>query len=230
MATVFLVEDEENIRQLVAYALDASGLATRGFADGAAFFAALKSEKPGAVLLDIMLPGQNGLDILRELRRRQDTKRIPVMMLTAKGEEYDKVLGLDAGADDYLAKPFGMMEMVSRVKALLRRSGYVEEEEPARELHAGSITLLPEKHAVTVDGAPVSLTLKEYELLLTLAGHPGRVFSRDQLLETVWGYQYEGETRTVDVHVRGLRQKLGAAADMLETVRGVGYRIREEGL
>lgn len=226
MATIFLVEDEENIRQLVAYALDASGLATRGFADGAAFFAALEGEKPTAVLLDIMLPGQSGLDILKELRRREDTRRTPVMMLTAKGEEYDKVLGLDAGADDYLAKPFGMMELVSRVKALLRRAGY--EQQPQEELHVGGIVLLPEKHAVTVNGAPVTLTLKEYELLLALARHPGRVFSRDALLETVWGYRYEGETRTVDVHVRSLRQKLGGASGMLETVRGVGYRIRED--
>lgn len=226
MATIFLVEDEENIRQLVAYALDASGLATRGFADGADFFAALEGEKPAAVLLDIMLPGQSGLDILKELRRREDTRRTPVMMLTAKGEEYDKVLGLDAGADDYLAKPFGMMELVSRVKALLRRAGY--EQQPQEELHVGTITLLPQKHAVTVNGAPVTLTLKEYELLLALARHPGRVFSRDALLETVWGYRYEGETRTVDVHVRSLRQKLGGASGMLETVRGVGYRIRED--
>lgn len=226
MATIFLVEDEENIRQLVAYALDASGLATRGFADSAAFFAALEGEKPDAVLLDIMLPGQSGLDILKALRRREDTRRTPVMMLTAKGEEYDKVLGLDAGADDYLAKPFGMMELVSRVKALLRRAGY--EQAPQEELRVGTIALLPQKHAVTVNGAPVTLTLKEYELLLTLARHPGRVFSRDALLETVWGYRYEGETRTVDVHVRSLRQKLGGASGMLETVRGVGYRIRED--
>ena len=226
MATIFLVEDEENIRQLVAYALDASGLATRGFADGAAFFAALEGEKPAAVLLDIMLPGQSGLDILKALRRREDTRRTPVMMLTAKGEEYDKVLGLDAGADDYLAKPFGMMELVSRVKALLRRAGY--EQAPQEELRVGTIALLPQKHAVTVNGAPVTLTLKEYELLLALARHPGRVFSRDALLETVWGYRYEGETRTVDVHVRSLRQKLGGASGMLETVRGVGYRIRED--
>lgn len=226
MATIYLVEDEANIRELVVYTLNASGFTAGGFADAGAFFAALAAQKPDLVLLDIMLPGQSGLDILKHLRAGEATRKTPVMMLTAKDAEYDKVMGLDAGADDYLAKPFGMMELVSRVRALLRRAGY--EDKPKAKLCSGPITLWPEKRAASVNGLPVALTLKEYELLLAFMENPGVVFSRDHLLEKIWGYRYEGETRTVDVHVRSLRQKLGQAADAIETIRGVGYRIQEE--
>ncbi|NLW79884.1 MAG: response regulator transcription factor [Ruminococcaceae bacterium] len=226
---IYMVEDEANIRELVVYTLNASSFTARGFAGAAAFYAALKTERPALVLLDIMLPGENGLDILRRLRRQKDTRTLPVIMLTAKDTEYDKVIGLDAGADDYLTKPFGMMELVSRVKSLLRRvENYGGEAPPQQALVAGPIRLTPQKHTVEVNGVPLALTLKEYDLLLMLMERPGIVLNRDVLLEQIWGYTYEGETRTVDVHIRSLRQKLGPAANAIETVRGVGYRFTED--
>ncbi len=222
---IYLVEDEENIRELVVYTLNASGFAARGFADAQSFYTALRGESPELVLLDIMLPGEDGLSILKNLRKNLQTRGLPVMMLTAKGGEYDKVVGLDAGADDYLTKPFGMMELVSRVRALLRRSGQAAPGETV--LAAGGILLKPEKHSVTVDGAPCVLTRKEFELLQLFLENPGIVFSREKLLRQIWGYDYEGETRTVDVHIRSLRQKLGGEAKRIETLRGVGYRLCE---
>lgn len=229
MPTVYMVEDEANIRELVVYTLSASGFDAAGFPDAAAFDAALAEKAPDLVLLDIMLPGEGGLSILRRLRQSGATRALPVIMLTAKDTEYDKVIGLDAGADDYLAKPFGMMELVSRIRALLRRTVSGAPQGPGgKVLRRGGILLSPEKHEVTLGGRPLTLTLKEYELLQLLMENPGIVFSRDTLLERIWGYSYEGETRTVDVHVRSLRQKLAASAHTIETVRGVGYRFCED--
>ena len=206
---IFCVEDEANIRELVVYTLETTGFAARGFEEGTSFFEALAEELPELILLDIMLPGEDGMEILKKLKTSGRTKDIPVIMVTAKGAEYDKVMGLDAGADDYVTKPFGMMELVSRIRAVLRR------------------TSKKEKHEVTVAGEPVALTLKEYELLRKLMENQNIVLTRDKLLEEIWGYYFDGETRTVDVHVRTLRQKLGQAGEYIETVRGVGYRIGE---
>ena len=220
---IFCVEDDPSIRELVIYTLQSTGYDAQGFADGAALFAALGSVRPDLLLLDIMLPGEeDGLAILRRLRAAPATRSLPVILVTAKGTEFDKVTGLDSGADDYLAKPFGMMELVSRVRAVLRRSAPASQ--PA-ELTAGPISLNEPKHTVTVGHRPVALTFKEFSLLRHLMAQPGRVFSRDQLLEELWGYDFDGETRTVDVHVRTLRQKLGPAGALIETVRGVGYRM-----
>ncbi len=224
--TVYLVEDEDNIRQLVTYTLNAGGYETHGFADAQAFYGALAGALPDLVLLDIMLPGEDGIAVLKKLRAAERTKKLPVILLTARDAEYDKVLGLDAGADDYVTKPFGMMELMSRVKALLRRTQ--GDGAPAAELRAGPLVLQPGKHVLEKDGQPLALTLKEFELLRVLMENPGIVLTRDMLLEQVWGYSYEGETRTVDVHVRSLRQKLGDASERIETVRGVGYKLREE--
>ena len=218
---IYCVEDEPGIRELMVYALNAAGLEARGFPDGAAFWEAIRRQKPDLVLLDIMLPGEDGIEILRHLRKSAATSGTPIIMATAKGTEYDKVLGLDLGADDYLAKPFGMMEMVSRVKAVLRRTGARENKDILR---SGGLTVNLREHTVTVDGKRIELTLKEFELLKALMASPGTVFTRGQLLDTVWGAAYEGETRTVDVHVGTLRSKLGACGEMLATVRGVGYR------
>ncbi len=218
---IYCVEDEPGIRELMVYALNAAGLEARGFPDGASFWKAVHGQKPDLVLLDIMLPGEDGIGILKRLRSNTATSDIPVIMATAKGTEYDKVLGLDLGADDYLAKPFGMMEMVSRVKAVLRRTGTKNEKSVLR---SGGLTVNLREHTVAVDGKRVELTLKEFELLKALMASPGTVFTRGQLLDAVWGAAYEGETRTVDVHVGTLRSKLGACGEMLATVRGVGYR------
>lgn len=220
---IYYVEDDRNIRELVVYALCSSGLAAEGFAEAGAFWEALRQEKPELVLLDIMLPGQDGVSILKELRENAATADLPVLMLTAKGSVYDKVVGLDSGADDYLAKPFEMVELISRVKALLRRS----QGKQSTMLRIGSITIDDARHIVLVDGKGVTLTLKEYDLLLFLAQNGGFAFSREQLLSRIWGYDYGGGTRTVDVHVQTLRQKLGAAGGQIETVRGVGYRMRD---
>lgn len=225
MATIYLVEDEANIRELVAYTLNASGFTALGFAEAALFYKAVAEDKPDLAILDIMLPGESGLEILARLRRERATAQLPVMMLTAKDTEYDKVRGLDAGADDYLSKPFGMMEMVSRVRALLRRAGYEDGGEGL--LVVGDIEIDPGRHLVRARGEKVALTRKEFEVLALLAQNPGIVFTREKLLEKVWDYSYEGETRTVDVHMRSLRQKLGWAGEQVETVRGVGYRLRE---
>ena len=222
---IFCVEDDRNIRELVVYTLSSTGMEAEGFEDGEVFFKALAERLPELILLDIMLPGEDGMAILKKLKNNKKTKDIPVIMVTAKGTEYDKVSGLDAGADDYVTKPFGMMELVSRIKAVLRRTKKKEEIEV---LKAGPIVLNEKKHEVLVDGAHVSLTLKEYEMLKRLIHNKGIVLTRDRLLEEIWGYDFDGETRTVDVHIRTLRQKLGKAGEEIETVRGVGYRITED--
>lgn len=219
---IYCVEDDDNIRELVIYTLETTGLQARGFAEGSAFMEALAFDTPELILLDIMLPGEDGMAILKRLKSSVKTKDIPVIMVTAKGAEYDKVIGLDSGADDYVTKPFGMMELVSRIKAVLRRAGKVTERE---DMSAAGVSVNVKKHEVTVDGVPVTLTLKEFELLERLMRNKNIVLTRDQLLEDIWGYDFDGETRTVDVHVRTLRQKLGEKGDIIETVRGVGYRI-----
>ena len=219
---IYCVEDDDNIRELVIYTLESTGMAARGFADGSAFMEALAEETPELVLLDIMLPGDDGITILKKLKQSSKTKDMPVIMVTAKGTEYDKVIGLDLGADDYVTKPFGMMELVSRIKAVLRRTGRMQEKDV---LEINGIRLDIRKHEVTVNGSLIILTLKEFEMLRLLMSNPNIVLTRDQLLEDIWGYNFEGETRTVDVHVRTLRQKLGDRGSVIETVRGVGYRI-----
>lgn len=222
---IFCVEDDGNIRDLVIYTLETTGMKAKGFEGGKSFFKALEDEIPELVLLDIMLPGEDGMAILKKLKASKRTKNIPVIMLTAKGTEFDKVMGLDAGADDFVVKPFGMMELLSRIKAVLRRTQKIENTE---DYQFGSIRMDTQKHRVFVNDEEVSLTLKEYDLLKYLLKNSNIVLSRDQLLEKIWGYDFDGETRTVDVHVRTLRQKLGEAGDYIETVRGVGYRIGEK--
>ena len=219
---IYLVEDDASIRELVAYALNNSGFEAEGFAAPADFWKAMEHRRPQLVLLDIMLPGEDGLQILKKLRSAPATRRLPVIMVTAKGSEYEKVMGLELGADDYIPKPFGMMELVARVKAVLRRTGSLPQEEA---VSAGPIRIFTEEHRVEVDGREVALTLKEYELLSMLLRNRGVVLTRDRLLEEIWGYSFDGENRTVDVHIRTLRQKLGPAGDLIETVRGVGYKI-----
>lgn len=221
---IYCVEDDDNIRELVIYTLETTGLKAKGFAEGAEFMEALAFDTPELILLDIMLPGEDGLEILRKLKSSSKTKEIPVIMVTAKGTEYDKVIGLDSGADDYVTKPFGMMELVSRIKAVLRRSGQVADK---ADLEVDGVKMNVKKHEVTVDGQIVPLTLKEFELLERLMRNRNIVLTRDQLLEDIWGYDFDGETRTVDVHVRTLRHKLGEKGSIIETVRGVGYRIGE---
>ncbi len=220
---IYCVEDDASIRELVVYMLRVSGFEAQGFGNADNFWTAVKNETPELVLLDVMLPGEDGLTILRKLRSSPVTADIPIIMATAKGTEYDKVIGLDAGADDYLAKPFGMMEMVSRIKAVLRRAGSKKE----AVLTIGSVALDERRHLVTVEGRPVMLTLKEYELLKFFMENPGRVFSRDSILSSVWSSDFMGETRTVDVHIGTLRTKLESAGDMIQTVRGVGYKMEE---
>lgn len=220
---IYCVEDEGNIRDLVVYTLNSTGLLACGFADGSAFWDALEKELPELVLLDIMLPGEDGLSILRKLKSLPQTKEIPVIMVTAKGSEYDKVQGLDDGADDYVAKPFGMLELVSRVKAVLRRSK--REFHESKTLAFQNIKMNLQGHEVYVDDLAIVLTYKEYEVLRKLLQNQGTVITREQMLEEIWGYEYIGETRTVDVHVRTLRQKLGTGGEWIQTVRGVGYRI-----
>lgn len=219
------VEDDKSIRELMIYALRASGFEVEGFEDGAALFAAMRHLQPQLILLDIMLPGMDGIEILKKLRADPVTANIPVMIASAKGTEYDKVLGLDLGADDYLAKPFGMMEMISRIRAVLRRVGTDKQE---KRLTMGSLSMDINAHTVFVEGVPASLTLKEYDLLRLFLSAPGRVFTREQLLEKIWGTDYMGESRTVDVHIATLRTKLGSCGDYIRTVRGVGYRMEEK--
>lgn len=219
---IYCIEDDRNIRELVVYTLESTGFLAAGFSDGTSFFAALKKELPNLVLLDIMLPGEDGIEILKKLKANEETREIPVIMVTAKGAEYDKVLGLDSGADDYITKPFGMMEFVSRVKAVLRRT---EKKSECNELKEGALTLCIDKHMVLADGKEIAITLKEFELLKKLMQNKGIVLTRNRLLEDIWGYDFDGETRTVDVHIRTLRQKLGNYGNIIETVRGVGYRI-----
>ena len=219
---IYCVEDDDNIRELVIYTLETTGLKARGFADGSAFTEALAFETPELILLDIMLPGEDGYSILERLKASSETQNIPVIMVTAKEAEYDKVRGLEAGADDYITKPFGMMEFVARVKAVLRRCSRQEED---KELKCDDLRLSVGRHKVYWKEEKVELTRKEFELLQYLMENKGLVMTRNQILCHVWGYDFDGETRTVDVHVRTLRQKLGEAGNLIETVRGVGYRI-----
>ena len=218
---IYCVEDESAIRDLMVYTLKVSGFEAQGFEDSVDFWLAMKAQKPELIILDVMLPGEDGLTILKRLRSSPVTADIPVIMATAKGSEYDKVIGLDGGADDYLAKPFGMMEMVSRIKAVLRRTAPKQ----AKVISYGGITLDESKHTVTVNKTPVSLTLKEYEILRLFMENPGQVFTREILLSDIWGIDFTGETRTVDVHIGTLRTKLAEAGDLIETVRGVGYKM-----
>ena len=222
---IFCVEDDDSIRELMVYALTSSGFQAAGFADGPSFWQAMEKGRPELILLDIMLPGEDGISILRRLRAAAETESLPVIMATAKGAEYDKVRGLDSGADDYLVKPFGMLEMVSRVKAVLRRS---LPRDQAPLLRCGEIAVDRARHLVTVQHAAVSLTLKEFELLCLFMENPGLVFTRDQLLRSVWGAEFVGESRTVDVHIGTLRTKLGQAGKYIATVRGVGYKLERE--
>jgi len=223
---IYCVEDDGNIRDLIIYTLENTGLKAKGFSYGRTFWQALEEETPKLVLLDIMLPGENGLEILKRLKSERKYRDIPVILLTAKGTEYDKVVGLDTGADDYITKPFGMMELVSRIRAVLRRSA--KEDMSAKEksdLQVGEVILSTQKHEVKVAGKAISLTLKEFNLLKKLMQNQGIVLTREQLLEELWGYDFLGESRTVDVHIRTLRQKIGEKGDIIETIRGVGYRI-----
>ena len=225
---IFCVEDDASIRKLIVYTLESTGFEATGFEDGASFFEAVSNELPELVILDIMLPGMDGMEILSRMKQDERLEAIPVIMATAKGTEYDKVQGLDAGADDYLAKPFGMLELVSRVKAVLRRSQRNTKEKKSSVkdvIEIKGISMDVKKHEVCAGGEVKAFTLKEYELLKRLMQNPDTVLTRENLLAEIWGYDYYGETRTVDVHVRTLRQKLGEYGDRIETVRGVGYRI-----
>ena len=221
---IYLVEDDNSIRELVAYTFNTAGLEAEGFDRPSLFWEALEKRKPDLVLLDIMLPEEDGIQILQKLRQRKDTKKLPVIMLTAKGSEYDKVMGLESGADDYVSKPFGMMELLARVKALLRRT---EDLRPAQESRyvIGDLTVNRKRHEVFVKGEAVTLTKKEFDMLCYLLENKGMVFTRDQLLNQIWGYDFDGENRTVDVHIRTLRQKLGDCGTYIETIRGIGYKI-----
>ena len=218
---IYLVEDEANIRDLVIYTLRNTGFEAEGFSNGVYFWRATQNMLPDLVLLDIMLPGEDGVSILKRLRASASTANLPVMMLTAKGTEYDKVCGLDSGADDYLAKPFGMMELLARVRSLLRRA---EKNRKTDEYRMGGLSLCIPSHKVTVNGEEVQLTLKEFDLLAYLLKNAGIVLTRDQILSAVWDYDFEGETRTVDTHILTLRGKLGACGEKIQTVRGVGYK------
>lgn len=220
---IFCVEDDAGIRDLMIYTLNASGFRAVGFENAREFYAALADDTPELIMLDIMLPGEDGISILKRLKADARTADIPVIMATAKGNEYDKVIGLDLGADDYLAKPFGMMEMASRVRAVLRRSGRAAEK--PQLIRVGGLEMNLGEHSVTADGIRVQLTLKEFELLHTFMTNPGRAFTREQLLSSVWCEDFLGETRTVDVHVGTLRQKLGSCGKYIRTVRGVGYKL-----
>ena len=219
---IYYVEDDNNIRDLVVYTLNQSGFEAQGFRDADEFYDAIKEQSPDLLLLDIMLPGDDGLSILKSLKANKKTAAIPVIMVTARGTEYDKVIGLDLGADDYIAKPFGMMELVARVRALLRRSNLSS---PPEVLKEGGLVVDRQKHIVTVDNKSITLTLKEFELLYLLMSNPGIVLTREHILESIWDYSYDGGTRTVDVHITMLRQKLGEYGNLIETVRGVGYRF-----
>lgn len=220
---IFCVEDDAGIRDLMIYTLNASGFRAVGFENAKEFYTAMADTVPELIMLDIMLPGEDGISILKRLKADARTADIPVIMATAKGNEYDKVIGLDLGADDYLAKPFGMMEMASRVRAVLRRSGRAAEK--PQLIRVGGLEMNLGEHSVTADGIRVQLTLKEFELLHTFMTNPGRAFTREQLLSSVWCEDFMGETRTVDVHVGTLRQKLGGCGKYIRTVRGVGYKL-----
>ena len=221
---IWCVEDDASIRDIEVYALNSTGLAAEGFADGAAFWQALQKTQPELVVLDVMLPEIDGIELLRRMKADTALREIPVIMATAKGAEYDKIQGLDLGADDYLAKPFGVMELVSRVKAVLRRC----RPQPVAVLRCGGLVVDEQEHTVTADGIRVVLTYKEYQVLRLFLSHPGTAFTRDQLMEQVWGMDFYGESRTVDMHIRTLRQKLGVYGEHIETVRSVGYRWRAQ--
>lgn len=219
---IWCVDDDSTIRDIEVYTLTQTGFEAKGFADGISMLEALKTEKPELIVLDIMLPGKDGVEVLKKIRSNPETRKIPVIMATAKGTEMDKIQGLDTGADDYLVKPFGVMEMVSRIKAVLRRC---ESDEKEEVLTVGEITLSDKEHLVTVNGKKVALTFKEFEILKLFMQSPGIVFSRDKLLSEVWGVDYLGESRTVDMHIKTLRQKLGDVGSRIETVIGVGYKM-----
>ena len=221
---IYLLEDDDSIRKLVIYALQSQNFEAKGFDTPTRFWAAMREEKPKLVLLDIMLPEQDGISILKQLRAQQETRHLPVIIITAKNTEYDRVEGLDAGADDYISKPFGMMEMVSRVRAVLRRT---DTGGNVKVLESGSLRVCPERHEVSVDGREVVLTYKEFQLICFLMENRGLVLTRDALMSKIWGLAAERENRTLDVHIRTLRAKLGSAGNAIETVRGVGYRFVE---
>lgn len=222
MALIYIVEDDINIREIEAFSLKNSGYQIKDFSCAADFYAKIKEKLPNLIILDVMLPDEDGLSIVKKLRSNPETRKIPVIMVTAKTTELDKVKGLDMGADDYLTKPFGVMELISRVKALLRRCDGMEDE---KLYSVGGLTLDIEKHSVSVGGEPVELTYKEYELLRLLVQNAGTVTSRDAIMERVWGTDFEGESRTLDMHIKTLRQKLGEAGAMIKTIRNVGYII-----
>ncbi len=221
---IFCVEDDTSSRELMIYTLNSAGFDAKGFPESTELWKALENETPELIMLDIMLPGEDGIEILKKLRSKAATKDIPVIMATAKGTEYDKVIGLDTGADDYLVKPFGMMEMISHIKAVLRRTS---PKTAKSVLSTGKLSINLDEHSVFANGEKVVLTLKEFELLRIFMENPGRVFSRDILLEKIWGTEFYGETRTVDVHIGTLRTKLGECGEYIETIRGVGYRMEE---
>ncbi|MCD8036096.1 MAG: response regulator transcription factor [Clostridiales bacterium] len=219
---IYLLEDDESIRNFVEYALNNTGLESEGFEKPSDFWRSVDKKIPELVILDVMLPEEDGLEVLKKLRNRADTRKVPVIMLTAKSSEYDKVIGLDSGADDYVSKPFGMMELISRIKALMRRAG---DDAKKDEYMVGGLYVCPSKHIVKANGKDVVLTYKEFELLCLLISNRGIVFNRDQILQRIWGFEFDGENRTVDVHVRTLRTKLGECGSLIETVRGIGYKI-----
>lgn len=223
---IWCVEDDASIRDIEVYALNSAGFEARGFEDGSSFYAAItgEKEKPQLIVLDVMLPGIDGIELLRRIRANAALKQIPIVMATAKGSEYDKIQGLDLGADYYLTKPFGIMELISCVKAVLRRCGAEDEKST---LNACGISMNTLEHTVSADGERITLTYKEYELLKLFLSHIGTAFTREQLMERVWGTDYMGETRTIDMHIRTLRQKLGKCGESIKTVRNVGYRMEE---
>lgn len=223
---IYYVEDDTSIRELVLYALKTAEFQVMGFENAASFYKRMKEQQPDLILLDIMLPDEDGVSILKKMKSRPDTENIPVIMMTAKSSEYDKVLGLDSGADDYITKPFGVMELISRVKAVIRRSDR-SKGSAGEVLKIGELVLDEQKHEVYARGQAVSLTFKEFELLSYLMKNRGLVLSRDKILNTIWNYEYEGESRTVDVHIGSLRQKLGTCGDFIKTIRGIGYKIED---
>lgn len=223
---IYYVEDDTSIRELVLYALKTAEFQVMGFENAASFYKRMKEQQQDLILLDIMLPDEDGVSILKKLKSRPDTENIPVIMMTAKSSEYDKVLGLDSGADDYITKPFGVMELISRVKAVIRRSDR-SKGSAGEVLKIGELVLDEQKHEVYARGQEVSLTFKEFELLSYLMKNRGLVLSRDKILNTIWNYEYEGESRTVDVHIGSLRQKLGTCGDFIKTIRGIGYKIED---
>lgn len=224
---IYMLEDDSGIRDFVLYALNNSGFEAVGFELPSELFAAMSDNIPDLLLLDVMLPEEDGISVLKKLRSAPDTARLPIILLTAKGTEFDKVLGLDSGADDYISKPFGTMELISRIKALLRRTVPIAAQS-GNTITTGGITINQDMHQVYVQGKNIPLTLKEYDLLHLLMKNKGRAFTRDELLNRIWGYEFSGESRTVDVHIRTLRSKLGECGELIETIRGIGYRIGEK--